>query len=66
MYLILMDRSGAIDLPGAVIPFLKGKKFILLGDPEQLPSILVERTPEVRALSWEIQQLDRVFLLTMQ
>jgi len=66
MYLILMDRSGAIDLPGAVIPILKGKKFILLGDPEQFPSILVERTPEVRALSWEIQQLDRVFLLTMQ
>ena len=43
-----MDESGAIDLPGAVIPFLKGKKFILLGDPEQLPPILGERTPEVR------------------
>jgi len=46
--LVIMDESGAIDLPGAVIPFLKGKKFILLGDPEQLPPILGERTPEVR------------------
>jgi len=46
--LVIMDESGAIDLPGAVIPFLKGKKFILLGDPEQLPPILGERTHEVR------------------
>jgi len=46
--LVIMDESGAIDLPGAVIPFLKGKKFVLLGDPEQLPPILGERTHEVR------------------
>ena len=46
--LVIMDESGAIDLPGAVIPFLKGKRFILLGDPEQLPPILGERTAEVR------------------
>ena len=46
--LVIMDEAGAIDLPGAVLPFLKGNKFILLGDPKQLPPILVESTPEIR------------------
>jgi len=48
--LVIMDEAGAIDLPGAVLPFLKGNKFILLGDPEQLPPILVDRPPEIRRL----------------
>jgi superfamily I DNA and/or RNA helicase len=48
--LIIMDEAGAIDLPGAVLPFLKGNKFILLGDPEQLQPILVDRPPEIRRL----------------
>ncbi len=47
--LVIMDESGATGLPGAVIPFLKGKKFILLGDPKQLPPILGERKTEIRA-----------------
>lgn len=45
--LVIMDEAGAIDLPGAVLPFLKGNKFILLGDPKQLPPILVDRPPEI-------------------
>jgi superfamily I DNA and/or RNA helicase len=48
--LVIMDEAGAIDLPGAVLPFLKGNKFILLGDPKQLPPILVDRRPEIRRL----------------
>jgi superfamily I DNA and/or RNA helicase len=48
--LVIMDEAGAIDLPGAVLPFLKGNKFILLGDPEQLPPILVDRHPKIRSL----------------
>ncbi len=46
--LVIMDEAGAIDLPGAVLPFLKGNKFILLGDPKQLPPILVDRPTEIR------------------
>ncbi len=45
--LVIMDEAGAIDLPGAVLPFLKGNKFILLGDPKQLPPILVDKPPEI-------------------
>ncbi len=45
--LVIMDEAGAIDLPGAVIPILKGNKIILLGDPCQLPPILSEKIQEI-------------------
>ncbi len=47
--LVIMDEAGSIDLPGAVIPFLRGKKSILLGDPNQLPPILAERIPKIES-----------------
>jgi superfamily I DNA and/or RNA helicase len=46
--LVIMDEAGAIDLPGAAIPILKGNKLILLGDPYQLPPILSEKIREIR------------------
>ncbi|MBA7512440.1 Chromosome partition protein Smc [subsurface metagenome] len=57
--LVIMDEAGAIDLPGAVLPFLKGNKFILLGDPEQLPPILVDRPAEIRRLIDKNPELKR-------
>jgi len=35
-----MDESGAVDLPGAVIPILKGDKIVFLGDHKQLPPVV--------------------------
>ncbi|MHC1585365.1 MAG: AAA domain-containing protein [Candidatus Syntropharchaeia archaeon] len=60
---VIMDEAGAVDLPGAVIPFLKGKKLVLLGDHNQIPPIIrdspreikkfVERHPKVRESIFE-------------
>lgn len=47
--LIIMDEAGAIDLPGAVIPILKGNKYIFLGDPDQLPPIINDEIGAIRA-----------------
>ena len=46
--LIIMDEAGAIDLPGAVIPILKGNKYIFLGDPDQLPPIINDDIGKIR------------------
>lgn len=55
--LVIMDETGAIDLPGAVIPILKANKTILLGDPFQLPPILSERINKIRQFLDENQGL---------
>ena len=47
--LVIMDEAGAIDLPGAVIPILKGDKYIFLGDPNQLPPVINDTIREIRA-----------------
>lgn len=47
--LVIMDEAGAVDLPGAVIPILKGDKYIFLGDPGQLPPVINESIREIRA-----------------
>ncbi|CAD6492594.1 MAG: RecBCD enzyme subunit RecD [Candidatus Argoarchaeum ethanivorans] len=45
--IVIMDEAGAIDLLGAVIPLLRTKKVVFLGDPQQLPPVIVNNAREM-------------------
>lgn len=38
--LVIMDEAGSIDIPGALIPILKTKKIIFIGDHKQLKPVI--------------------------
>jgi len=58
---VIMDESGAIDLLGAVTPLLKTKtpKFIFLGDPNQLPPVIVKNNREIENFLDEHPELEK-------
>jgi len=48
--LVIMDEAGSIDIPAAVIPMLKTKKIILVGDHKQLRPIPDTKREDQRTL----------------